>query len=38
MFTIELSLGAIFGGGVFVGIVVSAIAFVVAAIVYSNKK
>ena len=38
MFAFELSAGAIFGIGVFAGVVVSAITFVVVAIVYSKKK
>ena len=38
MVVFELSAGAIFGIGVFVGVVISAILFVVAAVTYSKKK
>lgn len=38
MFTFELSAGAIFGIGAVVGVLASAITFVVVAIVYSKKK
>ena len=38
MFVFELSAGAIFGIGVFMGVVVSAVALVVGAVIFSKKK